>query len=112
MRIKCYCNLYVSEELQHKKEQVLEGLMRQELKFPVYLLTLAEGEQNQLEFFSSALLKQPYYAEKELFIVGLAKDYQAAADLVAQITRDVLSRTNGLQIREDILKRQQAFEES
>ena len=112
MRIKCYCNLYVSEGIRHKKVQVLEALMRQEPTVPVFLLTMAEGDHNQLEFFSSVFLKQPYYKEKEIFIVGLAESYLAAEDLVEQITCEVLSQTGALNIREFILTRQKSFEES
>lgn len=112
MRIKCYCDLYASEGVQDKKEKVLEGLMKQELTFPVYLLTLAESEQNQLEFFSSVFLRQPYYEDKEIFIVGLAESYTAAVELVERITCETMSETQTLHMREYILARQKAFEES
>lgn len=112
MRIKCYCDMYVSEWLRDKKETVLEGLMRKNLTLPVYLLTLAEGEQNQLEFFSSVFLNQPYYEEKEIFIVGLAESHPAAVGLVERITRDTLKETGRFNLCEYILTRQKSFEES
>lgn len=111
MRIKCFCDLYVSEELSGKKEQVLEKLMdTSNFHLPVFVLTLAEGEQNQLEFFSSAFLRQPYYDDKEIFVVGLASDYFTATELVQKIACKVLEETGGTEIRHYILKRQEEFE--
>lgn len=113
MRIKCFCDLYVSEELKDKKEQVLERLMdTSSFHMPVFVLTLAGGEQNQLEFFSSVLLRQPYYEDKEIFVVGVAGNYFSAAELVKQIACEVLEKTGDTRIREYILERQRAFEES
>lgn len=111
MRIKCFCDLYVGEELKEKKEQVLERLMDTEsFHLPVFVLTLPEGEQNQLDFFSSVFLRQPYYEDKEVFVVGLAADYFSAVELVGQIACEVLKETGDLEIRRSILKRQKEFE--
>lgn len=111
MRIKCYCGLYVSEALEKKKNQVLQNLMEGKLSRPVYILTLAGGQQNQLEFFSSLQLLQPYYEEKEVFVVGLAGDYGSAADLTGEIVQEVFERTGGTDVRSYILEKQTAFEE-
>ena len=112
MRIKCYCDLYVSDSLKKKQNSVLKNLMERKLSYPVYILTLSGGEQNHLEFFSSLLIQQHFYDEKELFIVGLAGDYMSAADLTAEIAVDVQKCTGGMDIRSYILNRQKEFEES
>lgn len=112
MRIKCYCDLYVSDSLKKKQNQILKNLMERKLSNSVYILTLSEGVQNHLEFFSSLLIQQHFYEEKELFIVGLAGDYMAAVDLTAEIALEVMDKTGGTDIRSYILERQKEFDES
>lgn len=111
MRIKCYCNLYVSSGLQKKKNQVLKKLMERAIQPNLYLLTLAQGEQNHLEFFPSLLLKQPAYENATVFVVGMADGYDAAAELVEEIVQEVWDRTNGTDIRGFLEERQRSFEE-
>ena len=112
MRIKCYCDWYVTKRLVNKKAQLLEELMSQTERMPVFLLTLPDNDNNQLEFFSSFLLRQPYYEEKEIFLVGIAESYQAAAELVREITDEVTGQTGAADLRKYIMNRQKAFEES
>ena len=50
MRIKCYCDLYVSDGLKRKKNKILKKLMDRTLQPSLYILTLARGEQNHLAY--------------------------------------------------------------
>lgn len=112
MRIKCYSNLYVSELVKKRKNKVLTGLMEQKFQPGITVITLASGEQNHLEFFQAFMLRQHFYDEKELFVVGLAEGYEDAAELVEQIVQKVVDETGGTDIRSYILKEQKNFEES
>lgn len=112
MQIRCFCDLYVSEKLEKKKNQVLMSLMERRLEKPVYLITLAQGEQNHLDVYSSLFLQQGVYDNETIFIVGLAEDYTAAIDLVEHITQDVVEETGEAEIRSYIIERQRVFEES
>lgn len=111
MRIKCYCDLYVSDGLHKKKQKVLRKLMERQLQPSLYVLTLAQGEQNHLEFFPAYLLQQPLYDDKILFVVGIAEGYDAAMYLVEEITQEVLAQTKGTDIRRYLMERQRQFEE-
>ncbi len=111
MRIKCYCDLYVSDGLQKKKQKVIRKLMERTLQPTLYVLTLAQGEQNHLEFFPAYLLQQPMYDDELIFVVGIAEGYDAAMYLVEEIAQEVLSQTEGTDIRQFLLKRQREFEE-
>ena len=55
MQIRCFCDLYVSERFEKKKNQVLKKLMERKFQTPFYLITLAQGEQNHLDIYSSAV---------------------------------------------------------
>lgn len=111
MRIKCYCDLYVSEGLKKKKNAVIKKLMDRTLQSALYILTLTQGEQNHLEFFSALLLQQPAYDDRSLFVVGIADGYDAAMYLVEDIVQEVLDQTRGTDIRGFLLERQKKFEE-
>lgn len=112
MRIKCYCNLYVSDALEKRKNKVLADLMNRKFRPGTSVITLSQGEQNHLEFFSSVFLKQHFYDEKEVFVVGIAGGYEDAAELVRKITEEVLVQTGSTDIRNYILENQKKSEES
>ena len=67
--------LYVSEELKGREEEIIEHLEKKEFQFRVYLIALPENERNQLEIYHSGMLNQTWYREKDVFVVGLAKGY-------------------------------------
>lgn len=111
MHIKCYCNLYTGDSIKYQKEKYILDLMNGELKHSVYIITLAQGSQNHLEFYAASLLKQHIYDDAEIFIVGIASKYWECTVLVNEIVQDVLSHTGGTDIRGYINKKQQEFEE-
>ncbi len=111
MRIKCYCDLYVSDGLKKKKQKVIRKLMERSLQPSLYVMTLAQGEQNHLEFFPAYLLQQPAYDDALVFVIGIAEGYDAAAYLVEEIIQEVLARTGGTDIRRFLTGRQREFEE-
>lgn len=111
MRIKCYCNLYTGTSVTNKKNQYLLDLMNGKFTHSVHLITLAQGMQNHLEIFSSSLLRQQVYDEKEIFVVGIAGKYYEAVALVEEIVQDVLEQTGNTQIRNYIETQQKVFEE-
>ena len=43
--------LYVSEELKGREEEIIEHLEKKEFQFRVYLIALPENERNQLEIY-------------------------------------------------------------
>lgn len=112
MRMKCYCNLYVGEELKKRKNKVLMSLMEQKPQIETVVITLAAGSQNHLEFFPAILLRQHFYDDKEIFVVGIAGGTMEAAELVRIITQEVVDVTGGTDIRAYILSHQNKFEES
>lgn len=104
--------MYVSDTLKRRQNKVLNDLMERKVHSGVSVITLAQGKQNHLEFFPALFLQQHFYDEEELFVVGLADGYYDAADLVRQITQEVLDETGGMDIRTYISEHQKIFEES
>ena len=104
--MKYYRHLYLSDGLEKKKDKIIRKLQKNKLQYDLYLVTLPETEKNQLEIYNSALFKQPDYPVKELFVIGLAKGYDTALELVEEITRTVYNETKGADIRSYILEKE------
>lgn len=101
--MKYYKNLYISEKIENKKTVIIEKLEKNEVVLNIYLITLAQGEQNHLEFFDAALLQQDYILNQDIFVVGLASGYDDALFLIEEITKEVYDNTCGTDIRNYIL---------
>ncbi len=76
----------------------------------LYVITLSQGEQNQLEFFSSVLLKQSIFEHSKLFVIGIADGYDEALFLVEEIVQDVYQETKSANARQFLLTDQAEYE--
>ena len=94
-QIEFYHNLYVSECWQKKKGKIVKRL---------------KEEQNQLEFFSSVLLKQSIFEHSKLFVIGIADGYDEALFLVEEIVQDVYQETKSANARQFLLTDQAEYE--
>ena len=108
--MKCYYNLYVSEALVSQKEGILKKIKEHKWQFEKYLITLAKSEKNHLEIYNSVLLVQKTISQDDIFLVGLANSYENALELVEKITQEVYDETEGVDIRNYILRKQQEYE--
>lgn len=109
--MKFYHDLYVTEELQEKREDIIKKLKKKKCQMNVYVITLTENEANQLEFYDSLSLQQKVFGRHAPFIIGLAKGKSEAFRIVEQITQEVYDNTKGTDIRRYLLQRQREFEE-
>ena len=64
----------------------------------IYVITLASNPQNLLDVIQAQELMQKAYPKKELFIIGLARGYDEALELVKQIVDEVYQRTGGFDV--------------
>lgn len=110
MQMTFYYDLYMSDVWKNKKEKIVEKLQKNKLQPQVYIIALAQGEQNQLEIFSSMLIKQHVFENASLFIVGIVSGYEEALLVIEEISRKVYKETGELHIRRFLLKRQEEFE--
>ena len=89
----------------------MDKLEKEQLQFNKYLIVLAQGEQNHLEFFDSMLLQQKIFSIHDLLVVGSAEGYKGALELVEEIMQEVYNETGGTNIRNYIISKQKQFEE-
>ncbi len=69
--------LYVSSGLKEKKRQLVEAFMKGEVVPGIYVIYRNETS-GKAEFVKSRQLKQRYYAGRDLYVLGLAEDYDKA----------------------------------
>jgi len=111
MEMKYYHNLYWSNTFHEIKDEILEKLENGKLQLNKYLVVLTENASNHLEFFDSVILKQEFFGQEELFVIGIADGYPGALDMVEIITQEVYDKTKGTDIRSYLLESQKEFEE-
>ena len=109
MQIKFYCELYVSECWREKKAKIVKKLKENRIQPQVYVVALSQGDQNELEFFSSILLKQHAFDNAEVFVVGIANGYDEALFMVRDITEQIYAETGSAELRKYILERQKEY---
>lgn len=112
MRLKLYCDLQISECWEKKKSKIIRKLRSRRLQPQVYVLALAQGGQNHLEFYSSVLLKQHIFDDSDLFVVGIADGYDECLLMIEKIAQEVYRETGGAGLRRYIEERQREYEKA
>ena len=97
--MRLYERLYFGEKAKKNRVKILQAV-REEKASGYYVLTFASNEKNLLDIYSASSLNQPYYKQQDLLIVGVAADYEDAAELVGTIVGEVYQKTGGFDVRE------------
>lgn len=97
-------NIYRSESITDKEfGKISKQLQKNPLFSDVYLITPAANGNDLLEFYHSRQLAQPYYREKEQYVIGMTKSYGEAMTLVEKIVQECLDTRGDLCLREYLL---------
>lgn len=104
--MKYYRYLYLEEGLEKKKEKVMQKLENRKFQFGIHLIVLSQIGDNQLEIINAAQLLQRDYPDEDYFVVGIAKDYEGALEIVEEIVKTVYNETKGADIRSYILSKE------
>ena len=84
--------LYIGDSIKHP-EIVKWKLKVAAGQFNVQLIVISNNQENQLECFHNALLKQKVFRAQKLTVVGIARDYTEAVALIQRITEDCVAAT-------------------
>ena len=104
--MRYFKNLYVSDGIKGREQEIIEQLEKKKFQFRIYLLAFPENEKNQLEIYHSGMLLQNWYREKDVFVVGIAGGYLEALELVRKIAEETVELTGDANIRQYILEQQ------
>lgn len=95
--------LFLSPSIKSPKK-LLHKLNKSKIPCNFYVISLAKGA-NQLDIYPAYCLQQSYYRMHQPVIVGLAKNYDEAVDLVMRIVSESLEYTGKCNLKEYIHSR-------
>lgn len=96
----------MSESLEKKKDKIIQKMKKGKYPLTIYILALIEEGENQLEFYSSAILRQSVVSDDGIFVVGIASGYDDAVYMVEDIAKEVYEKKGNLDIRSYIQERE------
>ena len=99
--MKYYRYLYTSESVK-KSDRIKLRLNEHRGLVGYYIIAINKGS-NQLDIINSVYLKLPIYRKNPPIVVGLAKSYDEAVDLVIKMTNEAIEKTGFANIK-DYLK--------
>lgn len=95
--MRWYEKLYVGEKAKKKRYSIIRAV-RAGKKSGYYILTLPSNDKNLLDIYPAITLQQPYYREKDFLILGVAADYEDAANLAGTVISEVYRKTGGFDV--------------
>jgi hypothetical protein len=108
--MKFYHAIYCDEKTIDKKEEIQKKLCDKKNLVKVYLVTLSNMKQNQLEIFDSMFLLQKRLQQTEYFVVGITSTKSHALEMVEKITQEVYDETMSTDIKGYIMRKQEEYE--
>ena len=96
-----YHDLYMDDRVAKNPERCKKRVMRRRpWKRSYYAITLAANEANLFEIIGTRQLFFRRYAYLDLYIIGLATDYQGAVALLQKIIADICGKDKEFRPRE------------
>lgn len=103
--------LYIGEKAEKKKQKIIRGIETGKFLLGTYVIMLPTAPGNQLDLIEAAELKQPYYKEKDIVIVGIASGKSEAVQVVADIVSEAVKETGEADILAYLKYRQKRLKE-
>ena len=105
--MRFYKYLYVQEELEKKKDKIIQKLQEKKILINCHIVTLSSVEKNQFDIYSSKFLFQPGFPTENLFVVAIVKSHEDAIEFVEKLLKDVYNETKQTDMRSYILEKEQ-----
>lgn len=98
--MKFYSEFILSDSIDISREKLKEKILLNHVFFHTYVITLPLYlTDNQLEIFHIEITKQPLFNPDKYIIIGVAKGYQDAIELVEKITNMIYKETDSADIK-------------
>ena len=102
LSMRFHDRLYIGESIKHP--EIVKWKLRVAAgQFNVHLIVISQNQNNQLECFHNALLKQKYFRRQDLYVIGIAGNYEEAIELIRCITEDCIQTTGSGNIKAFLL---------
>lgn len=100
--MRWYDRLYVGEKAKKDRYAVIRAVRNGE-PMGYYILTPPSNKKNLLDIYPALTLKQPYYKDKDVLIIGVASDFGDAARLSARIVEETYKKTGNFDVMSFLL---------
>lgn len=94
-----YRELYTGDSIQGKTERIKWKIIHNAGQLQIYVIALASNPENLFDIIPSWELMQRHYPKRQMLIIGLAKGWDEAVEVVRQIITEVYENTGGVDIR-------------
>ncbi len=103
--MKWYQELYAGESIKEKTDKIKWKIKHNAGQLQIYVITLASNPQNLMDIIPAWELMQKHYPKKNIWIVGLAKGYNEAVEVVIRILMEVYEHTGAFGVREYLVNK-------
>ena len=98
-------NLYVSDNINKKKNKIIKKIKKGKLTANKYIIALSRSDSDLLDIFQANVLKQSYYKSQDIIVIGVASGKKQSYELVKKIFDDCIEFTGTLDIKQFIKSR-------
>lgn len=98
--MKWYDNLFVGESIQKKANKIKWKINHNAGTFKVHIIALPSNENNLLDIIPARELLQKGYPKNNLYIIGLAGDYDEAVSMTTDIILETYLKIGTINIKE------------
>lgn len=100
-----YNHLYVGDNVKRKVDKYKKNLDKGNFTPGVYLITLAANGVDQLDIISSYYLLQNAVYRRCPMVVGIARGYEEACELLIRMTEESICHTGKANVKEYLMQR-------
>jgi hypothetical protein len=103
--MRWYKDLYVGYNLLEKKRQVIRKIKNGKPQWDTYVITLPQNDYDTLEIYPSNILRQKWYRDSDMLVVGIAQGREEALDMMQLIVMDCLHDTGEVKVKKYIMNK-------
>lgn len=92
--------LTIGDGVGKKRERIKRRLEQGKLVNGIFLITEPSNKENLFDILDTKWLLLPYYKKRNLFVYGLARGKDEAAELVVRMLEEVYRETGEFKVRE------------
>lgn len=98
--MKWYEDLYVGDSIEGKVNRIKRKINHHAGTVSIYVIAFASNRQNLLDIIPAwELMQKSYPGKKQMQIIGLAKGYAEALELVRSIIEEVYQNTGDVDVK-------------
>ena len=90
--------LYVGESISGREQKLKWKINRNVGTFDIYVISFASNKENLLDIIPAIELLQKAYPKKHMQIIGMARGYAEALDVVQQIIEETYHETGDVDV--------------